>query len=499
MSQWNEVLSNIESPWLILIVMCFAVVCSIHAIIYKRESYAAFAWLGVILLSPLVFSVTFLLWDWKGIFLIAPLIASSSYLLLGVNRLTRQYKHAAFRRKDSQFNHEISQVISPLIDANKKWSGLSSTGKNLNYSPINYCELDILNSGDEAYPAMLSSINEASKSIALYSYIFQFDHTGKQFCDALIHAASRGVKVKVLVDAVGSHSTINELENYLHAGKVECSRFMPVLVKTQFSNLRNHRKLLIVDAQEAYTGGLNIADDYWPSLELTAPIYDLHFKVMGRLVNYLQEVFSNDWSFATKEELTSTDWFNENLPEQGECLGRLIVDGPGRNEERLSWHFLSAINSAETSIKILTPYFLPSLPITTALCSAALRGVKVEIVVPYQSDHFFMDWALRGSVYELLSKGCLLYLSQGAFDHSKLLIVDNNYASIGSSNWDSRSLRLNYELNIEVYSSRFAETLDALFISKKQSCMPYTTEDWLGRSLLIKLRDGIARLFSPYL
>lgn len=499
MFQIGNIYLGIDNILLIAGVAGFAVLCSIHAIIYKRESYAAFAWLGVILLSPLVFSGMFILWDWKGVLLIAPLLASTTYLFLGVNRLSRQFKQAAFRKQDYKFNHQMSQVVEPLLQTNKKWRAIASTGDNLDYSPIHYCDIGILNTGDEAYPAMLDAIANAKKSISLYSYIFTFDAVGQQFAHALVDAVNRGVYVKVLVDAVGSHSTIHELQRTLTLGGVRFGRFMPVLLKTQFSNLRNHRKLLVIDAHEAFTGGLNIAANYWPSLGLTQPVTDLHFKLQGRLVNYLQEVFSNDWAFATGEQLSGSRWFDEGLPEQGQYLGRLIVDGPGRDDERLSWHFLNAINAAELSIKIVTPYFLPNSAINSALCSAAIRGVKVEIIVPNKSDHWFMDWALRGSIYDLIDRGCLVYLATGDFDHSKLFVVDDDYASIGSANWDARSLRLNYELNLEVYGRDFVASLSVLYEAKKKNSLLFTKEDWINRSLYKKLRDGIARLFSPYL
>ena len=346
---------------------------------------------------------------------------------------------------------------------------------------------------------MLDAITQAKKSISLYSYIFSYDTTGMKFCDALIAARKRGVKVKVLVDAVGSHSTINALEKQLGLGGVDFDRFMPVLLKTQFSNLRNHRKLLIVDAKQAFTGGLNIEDLYWPAMYEKEAVLDLHFKIEGRLVNYLQEVFSNDWSFVTGEQLTDECWFSEGLPEIGESLGRIISDGPGRDEERLTWHFLNAINVAEKNIFIVTPYFLPNASIVSALCSAALRGVCVEIILPEKTDHNFLDWAVRGSLFELINKGCAVYFSTGAFDHSKLMVIDDDYSSIGSSNWDARSLRLNYELNVEVYGRKFADVLLDIFEQKKQGAYLYSETLSLSRPFIKKLRDGFMRLFSPYL
>ncbi len=489
----------IEHGLIVVAVLVIAVLCSVHAIIYKRESNSALAWLGLIFLSPLMFSFMFVMWDWRGVLVIAPLIASMFYLFLGINKLTREFKQAAFRQQDQVFNEKIRASIQPLLLENNQWRAIAQTGLQLGYSEPHFCELDILHTGDEAYPEMLAAIDAAQKHITLFSYIFAFNETGKDFCDALIRAKGRGVQVRVLVDAVGSHKHLGQLANYLRLAGIPFAKFMPVLFKTQFSNLRNHRKLLVIDAKVAFTGGLNISDLYWPSRFGEGAAIDLHFKVQGRLVNYLQECFVNDWQFATGESLQSDEWFDENLPERGSSLGRVIVDGPSYEEERLHWHFLNAINTAKDTIRIVTPYFLPNAAITAALCSAALRGVNVEIIVPKKSDHIFMDWALRGNMFELMSRGCNFYLKEGAFDHSKFLVVDEAYASIGSANWDARSLRLNYELNIEVFEHEFVGKLDKLFALKRGQSESYSLDQWQSRNFAIKLRDGFARLFSPYL
>jgi cardiolipin synthase len=484
---------------LLLLVAFVSFSAALHAVVHKRNSRAAFAWLGTILLSPLFSALMYLTLGWLGVLVVAPVIASALYLVIGINRMPRKFRKGRFRQLRKSFTEATGAEI--LGAPRHKWQAINRTGESLGYSPIQPCDIRLLNTGDEAYPAMLDAIAEARQSISLFSYIFSYDEAGKQFVNALIAAKKRGVEVRVLIDAVGSHRSGSKVLSLLEREGIACEAFLPVRLKTRFSNMRNHRKLLVVDAKTAFTGGLNIAEIYWPELAGSNTVIDTHFKITGSVVNYLQEVFVNDWFFASGEILKGTPWYDENDEAEvsSNSLARVVVDGPSREEERLRWHFLNAINIAEKNIKILTPYFLPDDGVVAALCSAALRGVKVEILVPEKSDSVLMDWALRGSLFEMLERGCKFYCIGPGFDHSKLLLVDDDYASIGSANWDARSLRLNFELNVEVYSEYLAAELKAILQQKKQAARPLLLDDLLARNRLVRIRDGIARLLGPYL
>ncbi|CAH0992128.1 Major cardiolipin synthase ClsA [Sinobacterium norvegicum] len=495
----SQFVFSFEKLLLLSAVATFCLMTSVHAVIYKRNSYSAFGWLTFILLAPSLSALMYLFLGWRGVLVIFPLVGSILYVCLGVNRLSRKFRKGDFRLTETKIDLNTITAKNSGIKRDSKWLAISTTGKNLGYSAEHYCQIDILNSGDQAYPQMLAAIAQAKKSISLFSYIFNDDDTGMAFCQALIAAKNRGIEVRVLIDAVGSHKSRNTVIKTLRKHKIPAKVFMRVLIKTQFSNLRNHRKLLIVDGETAFTGGLNISQLYWPEKYGDGGVIDLHFLVRGYLVNYLQETFANDWAFTTKEKLTDDIWYSDNIIEAGNCIGRVIADGPSFEEERMRWHFLNAINSAHHHIRILTPYFLPDAPISAALCSAALRGVNVEILLPDSSDHSYMDWALRGSMNDMLARGCQFYFSPPPFDHSKLMLIDAEYASIGSANWDERSLRLNYELNIELSGREITEQLHQLFDQKIARAKHYTLKDLNRRPKLQQLRDGITRLFSPYL
>jgi cardiolipin synthase len=224
----------------------------------------------------------------------------------------------------------------------------------------------------------------------------------------------------------------------------------------------------------------------------------LQFRVEGPVVTQLQEAFVNDWAFTTSETLDDDIWFPE-LKECGEAIARVIVDGPDEDFEKFRWALLAALAEAQTSVKIVTPYFLPDTALVTALNLAALRGVRVDILLPVKSNLPFVDWASRAMWWQVLRRGCHLWLTPPPFDHSKLMIVDSHWVLLGSANWDTRSLRLNFELNVECYGHDFASEMEAVIQRKLRGAHEITLVEVDARSLPVKLRDAVARLFSPYL
>jgi len=228
------------------------------------------------------------------------------------------------------------------------------------------------------------------------------------------------------------------------------------------------------------------------------PVQDLHFRLQGPVVQQLQEAFANDWAFTTGETLRGERWFPE-LQESGTVIARVIIDGPDADFEKLRWTLLAALAEAQTSVQILTPYFLPDQALITALNLAALRGVRVDILLPEKNNLLYVHWASRAMWWQVLDHGSRLWLTPPPFDHSKLMIVDGHWVLLGSANWDVRSLRLNFELNVEAYGRHFAEEMGQVIQNKLRGAREVTLAEVEGRSYPAKLRDSIARLFSPYL
>jgi cardiolipin synthase len=210
------------------------------------------------------------------------------------------------------------------------------------------------------------------------------------------------------------------------------------------------------------------------------------------------EVFADDWQFTTDEALRGLKWF-PHLAEQGSILARGIEAGPDEAFERVRWAIIGGLTAAQRSVRILTPYFVPDTSIITALDAAAMRGVEVDILIPERSDLPHVHWAVFGQLWQVLDHGCRVWLRPGPFDHSKLMLVDGAWTLLGSANWDSRSLRLNFEVNVECYSVELGAHLEGLVQARISAARPYTLAQDRRRSLPVKLRDGTARLFAPYL
>jgi cardiolipin synthase len=343
---------------------------------------------------------------------------------------------------------------------------------------------------------MLQAIDEARTSVALASYIFHADGIGENFVNALIRARQRGVAVRVLIDDVSCRFSLHSPAKPLRRAGVPVGDFNPPVVPARVNafNLRNHRKILVVDGELGFTGGMNIDRRYWGE----RPYRDTHFRLGGPVVAHLMEVFADDWLFTTDEALRGPEWFPP-LAACGDSLARGIEAGPDEAFERLRWAYVGALNAAQRTVRICTPYFLPDGGIISALDAAALRGVDVDIVLPEETDLPHIRWAMIHQLWQVLDRGCRVWMRPGAFDHSKLMVVDAHWTFLGSGNWDARSLRLNFEFNVESYCRQLGRRMDELIVERRAGSRRVSLDDVNARPPAIKLRDGIARLFAPLL
>jgi cardiolipin synthase len=263
-------------------------------------------------------------------------------------------------------------------------------------------------------------------------------------------------------------------------------------------NMRTHRKILVVDGRVGFTGGMNIRVGHCLQRQPPNPVQDIHFRVQGPVVTQLQEVFTDDWLFTTGEALRGDSWFPKT-ESAGQVLARGVTDGPDENFEKLLWTLLGALSIARYSVRIMTPYFLPDPAVVSALNLASMRGVKVDILLPSRINLPFVLWASRAMWWQVLRHGCRIWLTPPPFDHSKLMLVDGCWVLVGSANWDARSLRLNFEFNLECYDVELARRLDQWVETKRNGAHPVTMAEVDGRPLPARLRDGMARLLTPYL
>ena len=482
---WQQ-LQDIAPELSVVLDLVIALAASSHVILHKTDTRAATAWVGLIWLVPFLGSIL--------------------YVFLGINRIQRRAK--VLKSGATHFSVPLDEAPHSPADLDRELGSdrarlieLARVVGNVTQRPLLVGNrVDRLVDGDETYPAMLDAIRSARQSISFMSYIFEARGIGAELVDALAQAYGRGVEVRVLIDDVGSRYARPRIHHVLKKRGVPVAKFLPALLPRSFThfNLRNHCKILVVDGRVGFTGGMNVRQGSVLASNPKHPTKDLHFRVIGPVVAQLQEAFARDWAFTTGERLAGGLWFPELEPE-GETLARGITDGPDRDIDKLHWVFLAAVGAARRSIRIMTPYFLPDRVLLKALHLAAQRGVEIDIIVPETANLPVIRWAMWAHHRQVLHDGVRLWLTPPPFDHSKLFVVDGYWSSIGSSNWDPRSLRLNFEFNLECYDAELGASLEQHARHRVQDARLLTTEELDGRSLFLKVRDGTARLMTPYL
>jgi cardiolipin synthase len=473
------VLWSLIAAWIVL-----GAISAAHAIMYKRDPRSATIWLFM--------SFVF------------PLIGPALYWRLGINRIERKASRRRGRRSRvfdaegrtrspfAKIDHNIVGHLEPLRKIADRVTRVPLLGGN---------RLTSLHNGEQAYPEMLAAIRAAEKNITLESYIFDWDDVGRQFADALGTAAGRGVRVHILLDGIGAVGSFSRIGRRLLKSEAKVASFFPFGL-LPFGrvrlNLRNHRKIMVVDGKTGFTGGMNITAKHLISSGKPNRIEDMHFKVEGPVVAEMQEAFVEDWYLATDESLMSDDYFPD-LEAAGETLCRGIISGPDENFEIIHWILKAAFTSAQRSVRILTPYFIPTSALTSAMAMAALRGVQITLVIPAVLDIPLVKYASDAHLWQLLEHGIRIYRRPEPFAHTKLMVVDDRWSLMGSANFDRRSFRLNFEFNLEAYDVELAQRLARGIDGVAGGLTPLTLREVDERPLWQRFRDGCVRLFSPYL
>ena len=369
-------------------------------------------------------------------------------------------------------------------------------------------ELTLYTDGEMKFAAFKEAVAGAKHHIHLEYFIIRDDELGNEIIELLTEKAAEGVEVRVIFDAAGTFSVKDEFFAPLKKAGGDVRIFFPLKVSFLNTRLhfRNHRKILVVDGVVGFIGGFNIGDEYLGK----GPMgywRDTHLRLHGKAVAALQTRFIMDWNYAAKNaQISVEDRKSPYYPEEGflDVTGHSYVQiassGPDSAEKAIYSGYMSLIGHAKESIYIHTPYFIPDEPMLTGLVLAARSGIDVRVVIPCKPDHPFVYWANHSYLGDLLAAGVRGYTYNDGFIHSKAGIFDGIATTIGTANWDIRSFKLNFETNAFVYDIEFGKRMNRIYLSELETnCTEITLEEYNLRSVSVRIKEGISRLFSALL
>jgi cardiolipin synthase len=471
-----------------LVFLLTAIPVAIMIIWEKRSPYKTTAWVLALLLLP-VFGVIFYLFFGQE-FRKQKLFSRKGIKSLSRIRISSANQLKQFEQSILKLEKEVREkenIIRLLLNNS---NSLLTTGN----------RLKILQGGAVTFKEIFSAIKNAKHHIHLEYYIISNDNIGNQLKDLLIEKSNEGVEVRIIIDDVGSwglsKSYIKELTN----SGIEVYSFMEVRFPrlTSRVNYRNHRKLIIIDGEIGFTGGVNIADRYLDGIEGIGPWRDIHLRIEGDAVTSMQVVFAADWFFIINENLSGKNYFppitqNPGIPVQ------ISSSGPDSDWESIGQAFFTAIAGARNNVYIVTPYLMPPIHINEALKTAALSNVDVRIIIPEKSDGLISRWCSFSYIEQLLEAGIRIYFYKTGFIHSKYIIVDDIFSSVGTSNLDFRSLETNFEVNAFMYDRKFTDKMVQIFKTDIENSREIRLAVWTKRAWHVKLRESLAHIVSPML
>ena len=488
---WNEIWHYISYPFNALYI--FIIIFIIILIILENGSpLKTISWILILVLLPIV---GFILYFYIGRNFRKEKIFSRKGI--------EDYKHIEELSKKQiiDLQNKGNENIELRIDNEKIKEKMNIMILLLNNSKAlltQYNKVDILNNGQETFDSILEAIEQAKEHIHLEYYIIEDDIIGNKFKDLLIKKAKEGLEVRLIYDDVGSWSLskryIRELEN----NGIEVYAFMPVRFSRLADrvNYRNHRKIIVIDGEIGFVGGINIADRYITGTKELGQWRDIHLRIEGQAVHSLQAVFLIDWFFVSDNIITDDKYFNEHKVEE-KTLVQITACGPDSDWASIMQAYFAAISTAKEYIFISTPYFIPNESILTALKTASLSGVDVRIMLPKRSDSHVVYWGSISYIKELLEAGIQVYFYSKGFAHSKILMVDDVFSSVGTANIDIRSFDTNFEINALIYDEEITNKLKADFCNDLACSEEVTLEQWQQRSQMSKLKSATARIISP--
>lgn len=477
---WWKMTTSIFS----LIMATLVVFTAVVLILERRDPARTLAWLLVLIFLPIVGFVL--------------------YLSLG-----RQFHKRRMTKKKRALNESIyplntlAEHPSYLPDITQAKERLIQLISNNADFPITlHNQVTVLTDGSGIFSAFLDAIENAQEHIHLETYILRNDNIGEKFSRILCRKASEGVEVRIIYDGLGSRGLSKGYIEKMRSSGVEIEPFFPVKLPLFHSkiNYRNHRKILVIDGKIGFVGGINIGDEYLGRDPQIGYWRDTHLQLQGNSVYFLQRIFLQDWYFVTGKALEKEycDLFPVKEPPDNKLV-QITASGPDAHWEVIMQVYYYAIATAQESVHLTSPYFVPNESLLTALKTAALSGVDVKLLLPARPDHQVVFWAAMSYMEELMEAGVEIYLYKKGFIHSKVITIDGVVATIGSANMDQRSFQLNFEVNALVYDREITARLEEDFSNDLQYSEKLDPEKFKERPLNQKILESGARLLSPLL
>lgn len=454
--------------------------CIPLVLLRRKDPPTAFAWILVLIFLPFV-----------GVIL---------FWFFGRNRVRRPIRRKA--SSDLELRDRVAEMTPSLKEAMievhlesqpaVQRGVMRLAARMRDFKVLGGNRVEILVGAPDTYAAILQSIATAKHHVHLEYYIVRADAQGALFLQAMAEAAKRGVTVRFLYDAFGSRGLSRARLKALRQAGVHCRPFFPLdpIRRAWRLHLRNHRKIVVVDGEVGFMGGINIAEEF-------LPWRDVSLKLLGPAVAELQTTFLEDWYFATGQDVVEPEQFSEQTFAEGAVV-QILDSGPDAPTEPIHRLYFAAIASAQTRVYITTPYFVPDRAILVALQTAALRGVEVRLMLPRDSNHRVTFYAGRSFYEELLESGVSIHEYRGMV-HTKTMIIDGRFATVGSANLDVRSFRLNFETIAVLYESESVGRMERIFLEDLGHTDVVDLEEWRTRRLSTRIKEGASRLCSPLL
>lgn len=468
--------------WLFLVVYSIIIIITmVRVLMDNRQPAKTMAWMLVLMFIPFL-----------GIIL---------YIFFGQN--TRKERKIWQQSLDQLTKRSMLEFVEQKdFNIPEEYRTISNLFMNQNLAlPFKNNEVEIYTSGYDFFPSLLMEIGKAEHHIHIDTFIISDDPLGRLIADALIDKARQGIEVRLIYDDVGSWRTPNSFFTRMRNEGIEVYAFMPVRFPafTSRVNYRNHRKICVIDGEVGFIGGMNIARRYVQGTPKQS-WRDTHVKLTGAAVYGLQRAFLVDWYFVSKVLITERSYYPEIIIGQNNSLVQVVTSSPTSLWPEIEQGYVRILTNAKHYVYMETPYFLPTDPILFAMRVAALSGVDVRLMIPYETDTKVVEWASRSYVIEASKAGVKILLYRKGFNHSKLLVSDDAMATIGSTNVDFRSFENDFEANAFFYDKKIALQVKEVFLAdQKDSIDLDDVRRFIKKPFLQRLWESFVRLLSPLL